>query len=48
MLYCSYTRSDMRKYIPAREVAEEWLKNPEFRAAYDALEPEFALADAFI
>jgi ribosome-binding protein aMBF1 (putative translation factor) len=37
-----------RKYISAREVAEEWLKNPEFKAAYDALEEEFALAGALI
>jgi ribosome-binding protein aMBF1 (putative translation factor) len=37
-----------RKYIPVREVAEEWMKDPEFRAAYDALEDEFALASALI
>ena len=37
-----------RKYIPAREWAEERLKDPEFKAAYDALEDEFALAGALI
>ena len=37
-----------RKLIPVEEVAEEWLKDPEFKAAYDALEEEFALASALI
>jgi len=34
------------KYIPVEEAAKEWMKNPEFRAAHDALEDEFALAAA--
>ena len=38
----------MRKYIPVEEVAREWRKDPEFVAAYDALEEEFALAAALI
>lgn len=37
-----------RKSIPVAELAKEWLKNPEFKAAYDALEEEFALAQALI
>jgi ribosome-binding protein aMBF1 (putative translation factor) len=37
-----------RKYIPVREAAEEWMKDPEFKAAYDALEDEFALASALM
>lgn len=37
-----------RKYIPVEEVAKEWFKDPEFVAAYDALEEEFALASALI
>ena len=37
-----------RKSIPVAEVAKEWFKNPEFKAAYDALEEEFALAQALI
>jgi transcriptional regulator with XRE-family HTH domain len=37
-----------RKFIPVEEVAKEWMKNPEFVAAYDALEDEFALASALI
>src|SRR5271165_2744198 len=37
-----------RKYIPVEEAAKEWMKDPEFRAAYDALEDEFALASALI
>ncbi len=32
----------------AREVADEWLKDPAHKAAYDALEDEFALAGALI
>lgn len=32
----------------AREMHEEWLRNPEYKAEYDALEEEFALAAAFI
>jgi ribosome-binding protein aMBF1 (putative translation factor) len=37
-----------QKYISAREWGEERLKDPEFKAAYDALEDEFALAGALI
>lgn len=37
-----------RKFIPVEEAAKEWFKNPEFRAAYDSLEEEFALAQALI
>lgn len=37
-----------RKFIPVEELAKNWMKNPEFRAAYDALEDEFALAAALI
>jgi ribosome-binding protein aMBF1 (putative translation factor) len=38
----------MRKFIPVQEAAERWKKNPEFVAAYEALEEEFALATALI
>ena len=38
----------MRKYIPVEEAAAEWLKDPEFKAAYDELEEEFTLASALI
>jgi ribosome-binding protein aMBF1 (putative translation factor) len=37
-----------QKYIPVREWGEERLKDPEFKAAYDALEDEFALASVLI
>jgi hypothetical protein len=37
-----------RKFIPIEEVAKEWMKDPEFVAAYDALEDEFAVASALI
>ena len=37
-----------RKYIPVEEAAKTWMENPVFRAAYDALEDEFALASALI
>ena len=37
-----------RKFIPAGEAFAEWDKEPEFRAACDALEEEFALAGALI
>jgi ribosome-binding protein aMBF1 (putative translation factor) len=37
-----------RKFIPAEEVAKEWMKDPEFVAACDALEEEFAVASALI
>ena len=36
------------KTVKVEEAAKEWMKNPEFRAAYDALEDEFALASALI
>lgn len=38
--------SDSR--IPVDDLAREWLQDPEFRAEYDALEGEFALATALI
>jgi ribosome-binding protein aMBF1 (putative translation factor) len=34
--------------IPVRKAAEAWLKDPEFRAEYEALADEFALASALI
>ncbi|MBO0906283.1 helix-turn-helix domain-containing protein [Jiella sonneratiae] len=37
-----------RKYIPVEEVAKEWFKDPKFVEAYDALEEEFAIAQALI
>jgi DNA-binding XRE family transcriptional regulator len=37
-----------RKFIPVEEAFKEWRKDPEFLAAYDALEDEFALASALI
>lgn len=38
----------MRKFIPVEEIAKEWFGDPEFVAAYDALEDEFALIEALI
>jgi hypothetical protein len=38
----------MRKTIPVEDAAKAWMKDPEFRAAYDALDDEFALASALI
>ncbi|MDI9349899.1 MAG: helix-turn-helix transcriptional regulator [Candidatus Symbiobacter sp.] len=35
-------------FIPVAEAAKEWMKNPKFVAAYNALEDEFALAGALI
>src|SRR5271165_5044405 len=37
-----------RQYIPVEEAFVEWRKDPEYVAAYDALEDEFALAAALI
>jgi ribosome-binding protein aMBF1 (putative translation factor) len=37
-----------RKYIPVDEVFARWRKDPAYMAAYDALEEEFALAEALI
>jgi DNA-binding XRE family transcriptional regulator len=37
-----------RRGIPIEDVAEEWMKDAEFRAEYEALEDEFALASALI
>jgi ribosome-binding protein aMBF1 (putative translation factor) len=34
--------------IAMRDIAKEWLKDPEFRAEYETLEDEFALASALI
>ena len=32
--------------IAMRDIAEDWLEDPVFRAEYEAMEPEFALASA--
>jgi ribosome-binding protein aMBF1 (putative translation factor) len=37
-----------RKYIPVEDAFKKWRKDPEYVAAYDALEEEFALASALI
>jgi DNA-binding XRE family transcriptional regulator len=37
-----------RKFIPVEEAFQEWRNDPEFIAAYDALEDEYALASALI
>ena len=37
-----------QRYISARKVTDEWLKDPAIKAAYDALADEFALAGALI
>ena len=37
-----------RKYIPVEEAFRQWRQDPEYVAAYDALEEEFALASALI
>ena len=37
-----------RKFIPAEEAFRQWKKNPEYVAAYEALEKEFAIASALI
>lgn len=37
-----------RKLVPAEEAFAEWRKDSDYRAAYDALEEEFALASALI
>ena len=37
-----------RNSIPVEDAAKNWFENPEFVAAYDSLEGEFALADALI
>ncbi|RWP41397.1 MAG: XRE family transcriptional regulator [Mesorhizobium sp.] len=37
-----------RKTIPVEDAAKEWFKDPAFVAEYDALEEEFAIAEALI
>jgi ribosome-binding protein aMBF1 (putative translation factor) len=37
-----------RKLIPATELFAKWRNDPEFVAAYDALDEEFALASSLI
>jgi hypothetical protein len=34
--------------IPAKKIIKRWMKDPGFRAGYDALEAEFALASLLI
>lgn len=37
-----------KKLVSVSTAAKEWLKDPAFKAAYDSLEEEFALAQALI
>ena len=37
-----------RKFIPAEESFREWREDPDYVAAFDALEDEFAVASALI
>ena len=37
-----------QKFIPVETAAQDWLKDPEFRAAYEALDEEFSLVEAII
>lgn len=37
-----------RKFIPAEEAFTQWKKDPQYVAAYEALDKEFALASAMI
>ena len=37
-----------KKFIPVEELFDEWHKDPEYMKEYDALEEEFALANALI
>ena len=34
--------------IPLKDLADEWLKDPEFKAEYDRLGPEFEIATELI
>src|ERR1039457_3541427 len=38
----------MRKTIPVETAVQDWRKDPDFVAAYDALDEEFSLASALI
>jgi ribosome-binding protein aMBF1 (putative translation factor) len=37
-----------QKFVPAQVLFDEWHKDPEYMREYDALEEEFALANALI
>jgi ribosome-binding protein aMBF1 (putative translation factor) len=37
-----------RRFIPVEESFKKWMKDPQYRRAYDALEEEFALAAALM
>ena len=47
-VFAKKTQKMTRKFIPVQESINEWMKDPEFVAAYDALEEEFTLASALI
>lgn len=36
------------KFFSAEELHQKWMKDPEYKQAYEALEPEFAIARAII
>ena len=37
-----------KKWYSAEELHKKWMKNPEYRREYDALEPEFQIAEQII
>jgi ribosome-binding protein aMBF1 (putative translation factor) len=37
-----------QKFFSAEELHKKWMKNPEYRREYDALEPEFQIAEQII
>ena len=37
-----------RPSIPVERLAQDWMEDPDFQAAYEALEDEFVLAEALI
>jgi DNA-binding XRE family transcriptional regulator len=48
MLYFTEKKVHMKTYKSYKEYKRDALKDPELKAAYDALEPEFRIAESMI
>jgi len=41
-------KTNKQKFFSAEELHKKWMKNPEYRREYDALQPEFQIAEQII
>jgi ribosome-binding protein aMBF1 (putative translation factor) len=47
-IYIFKENGDKPKLIPYSKIKKEWMKDPQFKKAYDDLEPEYAIIRAIL